>query len=71
MNGDQTADLAAEAPAQRQVRVHLTSKQEEIALPESTGPILVPTGMNDYRFYILSLLLIPGKDYDDMLCRRW
>lgn len=30
--------------AQRQVRVQLTSKQEEIALPENTGPILVPTG---------------------------
>lgn len=52
MNGDQTADFAADAPVQRQVRVHLTSKQEEIALPESTGPILIPTGMNDCRFFI-------------------
>ncbi|KAJ5610459.1 hypothetical protein N7510_007178 [Penicillium lagena] len=54
MNGDQTVDFAAEAPAQRQVRVHLTSKQEEIALPESTGPILVPTGL---RRYALSTLV--------------
>ena len=35
--------------AQRQVRVQLTSKQEDIALPESTGPILVPTGKNNLR----------------------
>lgn len=44
MSEDQ-ASSAIEA-AQRQVRVQLTSKQEEIALPESTGPILVPTGKN-------------------------
>lgn len=35
--------------AQRQVRVQLMSKQEDIALPESTGPILVPTGKNVVR----------------------
>ncbi|KAJ5787159.1 hypothetical protein N7457_002149 [Penicillium paradoxum] len=40
---------AAEA-AQRQ----LTSQQEDIALPESTGPILVPTGL---RRYALSTLV--------------
>lgn len=39
-------DSAASEAAQRQVRVQLTSKQEDIALPESTGPILVPTGKN-------------------------
>lgn len=30
--------------ADRQVRVQLTSKEEEVALPDNTGPILVPTG---------------------------
>ncbi|KAE8144297.1 hypothetical protein BDV25DRAFT_134790 [Aspergillus avenaceus] len=40
--------------AQRQVRVQLTSKQEDIALPENTGPILVPTGL---RRYALSTLV--------------
>ena len=39
-------DSAVSEAAQRQVRVQLTSKQEDIALPESTGPILVPTGKN-------------------------
>lgn len=42
---DEQVSSAAEA-AQRQVRVQLTSQQEDIALPESTGPILVPTGKN-------------------------
>lgn len=37
-------NTAAAESAQRQVRVQLVSQQEEIALPESTGPILVPTG---------------------------
>jgi hypothetical protein len=37
-------NTAAAESAQRQVRVQLTSQQEDIALPESTGPILVPTG---------------------------
>jgi hypothetical protein len=43
---DTTQDSAAELSqaAQRQVRVQLTSQQEDIALPDSTGPILVPTG---------------------------
>lgn len=40
-NSDATATSSA---AQRQVRVQLTSKQEDIALPDNTGPILVPTG---------------------------
>ncbi|KAJ5112327.1 hypothetical protein N7532_000372 [Penicillium argentinense] len=50
---DDQASAAAES-AQRQVRVQLTSKQEDIALPESTGPILVPTGL---RRYALSTLV--------------
>ena len=37
-------NTAAAESAQRQVRVQLVSQQEDIALPESTGPILVPTG---------------------------
>lgn len=44
MSEDQ-ASSAADA-AQRQVRVQLTSQQEDIALPDNTGPILVPTGKN-------------------------
>lgn len=44
MSEDQTESTAD--AAQRQVRVQLTSKQEDIALPENTGPILVPTGEN-------------------------
>lgn len=36
--------LSAAEAVQRQVRVQLSSQQEDIALPESTGPILVPTG---------------------------
>lgn len=31
-------------PAQRQVRLQLTTRDAEFALPENTGPILVPTG---------------------------
>ncbi|KAJ5105495.1 hypothetical protein NUU61_002842 [Penicillium alfredii] len=54
MSGDQASSAAAAEAAQRQVRVHLTSKQEDIALPESTGPILVPTGL---RRYALSTLV--------------
>lgn len=42
MSEDQA--LSATEAAQRQVRVQLTSQQEDIALPDSTGPILVPTG---------------------------
>lgn len=30
--------------AQRQVRLHLTTRDNDIALPDNTGPILVPTG---------------------------
>lgn len=43
MDVDQDPTAVAQA-AQRHVRVQLTSKQEDIALPENTGPILVPTG---------------------------
>ncbi|KAM5438241.1 ribosome biogenesis protein ytm1 [Microsporum ferrugineum] len=39
---------------QRQVRLRLTSRHAELALPESTGPILVPT---DLRRYALSTLV--------------
>ncbi|CBF77455.1 hypothetical protein AN4469.2 [Aspergillus nidulans FGSC A4] len=39
--------------AQRQVRVQLTSKQEDIALPDNTGPILVPTGLKRYALSTL------------------
>jgi ribosome biogenesis protein YTM1 len=42
---EEQVSSAAEA-VQRQVRVQLSSQQEDIALPESTGPILVPTGKN-------------------------
>lgn len=44
MSEDQNPAAASSQDAQRQVRVQLTSKQEEIALPDNTGPILVPTG---------------------------
>jgi hypothetical protein len=44
MSGDQ--ESTATEITQRQVRVQLTTQQEDIALPESTGPILVPTGKN-------------------------
>ncbi|RAH57003.1 microtubule associated protein [Aspergillus piperis CBS 112811] len=56
MNGvqDSTSAAASSQSAQRQVRVQLLSKQEDIALPESTGPILVPTGL---RRYALSTLV--------------
>ncbi|KAL2808114.1 hypothetical protein BJX63DRAFT_424877 [Aspergillus granulosus] len=53
LNMDGTQTSAAEA-VQRQVRVQLTSQQEDIALPDSTGPILVPTGL---RRYALSTLV--------------
>ncbi|PLB34409.1 WD repeat WDR12/YTM1 family ribosome biogenesis protein [Aspergillus candidus] len=54
MNGDQEMSGDASQAAQRQVRVQLTSKQEDVALPENTGPILVPTGL---RRYALSTLV--------------
>ncbi|PYH93755.1 WD40 repeat-like protein [Aspergillus ellipticus CBS 707.79] len=56
MNGaqDSASAAASSQSAQRQVRVQLVSKQEDIALPENTGPILVPTGL---RRYALSTLV--------------
>ncbi|KKZ65587.1 ribosome biogenesis protein YTM1 [[Emmonsia] crescens] len=48
------ASAATSQQAQRQVRLKLTSRHEDIALPESTGPILVPTGL---RRYALSTLV--------------
>ncbi|KAJ5502285.1 hypothetical protein N7463_005159 [Penicillium fimorum] len=53
MSEDLVTSAAADS-AQRQVRVQLISQQEDIALPESTGPILVPTGL---RRYALSTLV--------------
>ncbi|KAL3450658.1 hypothetical protein BJX65DRAFT_293878 [Aspergillus insuetus] len=55
-NMDNTQSSTADSlqAAQRQVRVQLTSQQEDIALPDSTGPILVPTGL---RRYALSTLV--------------
>ncbi|KAJ5133539.1 hypothetical protein N7526_004904 [Penicillium atrosanguineum] len=50
---EEQVSSAAEV-VQRQVRVQLSSQQEDIALPESTGPILVPTGL---RRYALSTLV--------------
>lgn len=47
MSGEQ---LSSAEPAQRQVRVQLVTQQEDIALPDSTGPILVPTGKNSIDF---------------------
>lgn len=35
---------ASSQTSQKQVRVQLTTKNEDIALPENAGPILVPTG---------------------------
>lgn len=35
--------------AQRQVRLKLTTRHEDIALPASTGPILVPTGKKEMK----------------------
>ncbi|EPS28741.1 hypothetical protein PDE_03687 [Penicillium oxalicum 114-2] len=51
MSGEQ---LSSAEPAQRQVRVQLVTQQEDIALPDSTGPILVPTAL---RRYALSTLV--------------
>lgn len=60
MNGvqDSTSAAASSQSAQRQVRVQLISKQEDIALPENTGPILVPTGKNALRQITVGLLWI-------------
>lgn len=54
MSDEQTTS-AVEA-TQRQVRVQLMSKQEDIALPENTGPILVPTGMYTLHHSCLKIL---------------
>ncbi|BDD56458.1 ribosome bioproteinsis protein ytm1 [Monascus purpureus] len=45
---------ASSQTSQKQVRVQLTTKNEDIALPENAGPILVPTGL---RRYALSTLV--------------
>ncbi|KAJ9222655.1 hypothetical protein DTO169C6_5079 [Paecilomyces variotii] len=45
---------ASAQPAQRQVRLQLTTRDAEFALPENTGSILVPTGL---RRYALSTLV--------------
>ncbi|KAL4978014.1 hypothetical protein BDW66DRAFT_158397 [Aspergillus desertorum] len=58
---DTSADSVSSQPAQRQVRVQLTSKQEDIALPNNTGPILVPTGLKRYALSTLVNNLL-GKD---------
>lgn len=47
---DEQASSAADT-AQRQVRVQLTSKEEEVALPDNTGPILVPTGKKSFLMF--------------------
>lgn len=44
MDASQNSAADSSQAVQRQVRVQLTSQQEDIALPDSTGPILVPTG---------------------------
>lgn len=45
------ASASTSQQAQRQVRLKLTSRHEDIALPESTGPILVPTGKFLFRHF--------------------
>ncbi|KAL2002347.1 hypothetical protein VTN02DRAFT_130 [Thermoascus thermophilus] len=55
MNGLSSTTAAASSEAtQRQVRLQLSTRDPEIALPENTGPILVPTGL---RRYALSTLV--------------
>ncbi|KAJ0419970.1 hypothetical protein BJY00DRAFT_301819 [Aspergillus carlsbadensis] len=54
MDNTQSSTAGSLQAVQRQVRVQLTSQQEDIALPDSTGPILVPTGL---RRYALSTLV--------------
>jgi len=71
---DVDQDPATAQAAQRQVRVQLTSKQEDIALPENTGPILVPTGANTQCFRKLintNIWNLLKKDCAVMLCLRW
>ena len=50
---------ATESSAQRQVRVQLTTKNDDIALPDNAGPILVPTGER------MSLTLKENLQIDD------
>ncbi|KAL5003879.1 hypothetical protein BDV10DRAFT_180400 [Aspergillus recurvatus] len=50
---DTSQESVSSQAAQRQVRVQLTSKQEDIALPDNTGPILVPTGLKRYALSTL------------------
>lgn len=78
MNGEQDSAAAASSQAsQRQVRVQLTSKQEDIALPENTGPILVPTGETAHELIMCNksgsstlCLLSRSQVYGDMRSRR-
>lgn len=42
---------ASAQSAQRQVRLQLTTRDADFALPENTGPILVPTGNYDQSMY--------------------
>ena len=55
MDGAQDQSLnggtGSEQPVQRQVRLQLTTRHEDVALPENTGPILVPTGKNSLDIY--------------------
>lgn len=37
-------DIEVDDAAQTQIRVNFTTKEADIALPEDTAPILVPTG---------------------------
>ncbi|KAL4927130.1 uncharacterized protein BDV17DRAFT_282784 [Aspergillus undulatus] len=53
MDTNQDSAAASSQAAQRQVRVQLTSQQEDIALPDNTGPILVPTGLKRYALSTL------------------
>lgn len=65
-------NTAAAESAQRQVRVQLVSQQEDIALPESTGPILVPTGKRPIPHQIChasSIDMIFKKAFADMRYR--
>ncbi|KAI1950886.1 ribosome biogenesis protein ytm1 [Ophidiomyces ophidiicola] len=51
---DDSAPVAAVPPSHTQVRLRFSSRDIDLALPESTGPILVPTGL---RRYALSTLV--------------
>lgn len=58
MDDKQISVAESSQAAQRQVRVQLTSQQEDIALPDNTGPILVPTG----QFMFKSLTMFESID---------